>query len=116
MVYYISHLKKYEKCHRFFVLEELCEKEAYQPFVRMDEELTKLVLKKLGVDEYFLGARGDDGSRVLSELDKHKWIVKARFEHNGLRVKIPILHRIEDKFDVYFIYVGLYPKTFETSY
>ena len=116
MVYHISQLKKYEKCRRLFVLEELCEKEPYHPFVRMDEELTKLVLKKLGVDDYFLGSRGDDSEIVLKELDNYKWIVKARFEYKGLRVKIPILHKVGDKYDVYFIYVGLYPKVFEASF
>lgn len=117
MAYYISHLKKYERCHRLFMLEELTEKEAFQPFVRMDEELTKLVLRKLGVKDYYLGVRGDDKDRVLEELDKHNWFVKARFEHHGLRTKIPILHKIdENKFDVYFIYVGLYPKVYEVGY
>ena len=116
MVYHISQLKKYTRCNRFFMLEELCEKEPFNNYVRVDEELTNLVLQKLGITEYYLGKKGDDKDMVINSLDDYKWFAKARFEYNGLRVKIPILHKIEDSFDVYFIYVGLYPKAHETSF
>ena len=116
MTYRISDVKKYMRCHRLYQLELTAEKEPYQPYLRIDEEVTLLAIQKLGASEYFLGERGDDSSRLLNALDEYDWFVKARLEYKDFRVKIPILHKLESGYEIYFIYVGLYPHAFDMQY
>lgn len=114
-MYHISDIKKYKKCPRFYYLSKENEIE-YIPFLRNDEALTELVIKKLKIDNYFLGERGDEEKRVLDVIDDYEWYIKARFSYNGLRIKAPILHRVDDGFDVYFLLFALYPHEEDAEY
>ncbi len=106
---HISDIKKYRRCPRLYYLSK-DKKSVYQPYLRHDEELTKLVVAYFGIKDYYLGKMGDDPSRVLNEINDHSWYVKARFEYKGLRIKVPFLHRNGDGFDIYFVVFAPYPK------
>ena len=116
MIFRISDIKKYMRCHRLFQMELNAEKTPYQPFIRVDEEVTTLAMQKLGVLEYYSGIKGDAPTRVLEALDQYEWFVKARFEYNNLRIKVPILHKLKDGYEIYFIYVGLFPHALDMQY
>ena len=109
MMFHISDLKKYNRCKRMYCLDQFAEKRAYQPFVRLDEQVSDLAAKKLGVENAFTGTRGDDPDKALAAMDTHDWLIKARFEYDLLRVKVPFLHRHGDGWDLYFLFIGLYP-------
>ena len=47
---------------------------------------------------------------ALCALKNYEWLVKARFEYHNLRIKIPILHKTNYGYDVYFVYCGNYCK------
>lgn len=109
-MYHISDLKKYNRCPRILHLEKQGERVAFQRMVRLDDEVTALAAKKLGVTESFIGERGDDPNRALEALKQYEWLVKARFEYGGLRIKVPFLHRSSNgRFDLYFLFIGLFP-------
>ncbi len=87
------------------------EKREYRPFVRLDEEVTEIAARKLGVSNAFVGQKGDAPELALSALEQYDWLVKARFEYEQLRVKVPFLHRKGKKWDLFFLFVGLFPRT-----
>jgi len=108
-MYHISDLKKVNRCRRMYLLEQMEEKQPYQPFVRLDEEASLLAAEKLGAKEYFLGERNDPAERAMKALEEYEWLVKARFEYDRLRIKVPFLHKNGDGWDLYFMMIGLYP-------
>ncbi len=107
--YHISDLKKFNRCTRFYYNDLIEEKSEYHPFVRLDEEVTEIAAKKLHIQDCFLGKKGDDPQLAKDALEQYNWLVKARFEYDQLRVKVPFLHRHGEKWDLYFLFIGLYP-------
>ena len=109
--YHISDCKKFTRCPRLFVYSQTEEKEVYRPFVRLDEEVTDLAAKMLGVpsEGRFTGQRGDDRSLAMEALQTCDWLIKARFEARQLRIKVPFLHRTAAGWDLFFLFIGLYP-------
>lgn len=109
-MYHISDIKKYTRCPRLYVNEKNAPRREYQPFVRLDEEVTSLVAQKLKVKDYFfLGQKGDDPQKALDAMKDAEWLMKARFEYKQLRVKVPFLHKTKNGWDLYFMFIGLYP-------
>ena len=108
-VFHISDVKKYTRCPRLFVYEQHAEPREYRPFVRLDEQVTAIAAEKLGIEKCFLGQRGDVPEKALAALKEEEWLVKARFEYHDLRVKVPFLHKMEDGWMLYFLFIGLYP-------
>lgn len=110
-MYHISDVKKFTRCPRLYVNEKNAPRREYQPFVRLDEEVTSLVAEKLHIHgNFFLGQKGDDPQKALTAMQDAQWLMKARFEYKQLRVKVPFLHRAKnDTWDLYFLFIGLYP-------
>ena len=52
-MYHIADVKKYLKCPVLFYRSINNRNEEYKPYVRLDEALTLLACKKLGLSEYF---------------------------------------------------------------
>lgn len=109
-VYHISDVTRWLRCPRMFRLDHDLGKAPYQQFLRMDEKITDLAMEKLSIQSCFIGQRGDDPEKAMQALESEEWLVKARFEYHGLRVKVPFLHRTEHGWDLYFLLVGLLPK------
>ncbi|MBR4445807.1 MAG: DUF2779 domain-containing protein [Solobacterium sp.] len=109
-MYHISDCRKYIRCPHLFVYKEEAESSTYIPFVRLDESMTELVKKRLGITDCFEGKRGDEASLALQALSNSEWLVNARFEHDRLRVKMPFMHKNEEGWDLYFLFTGLFPR------
>lgn len=109
-MYHISDVKKFTRCPRLYVNEKNAPRREYQPFVRLDEEVTTLVAEKLHIKgHYFLGQKGDAPEKALQAMQECNWLMKARFEYKQLRVKVPFLHKAKNGWDLYFLFIGLYP-------
>lgn len=108
IMYHISDLKKYSKCHRLYYLDLQNKDKNYQPYLRSDESFTSLLKLRLKVDEEkcFTGKVGDDSNKFIDNLANYEWFVHARCEYGELRIKVPFLHKREDKYDIYFTYHG----------
>ena len=106
-MFHISDCKKYNRCPILYLKDQENEKSEFQQFVRLDEQITQLAVQKLKLTDYFLGERNDPKERALEALNSYEWLVKARFEYKTLRVKVPFLHRIQNAYDLYFLFVGL---------
>ncbi len=108
-MYHISDIKQFRKCPRLYYLNQI-EQPEYIQYLRNDETLTPLIKKYLGIKECFLGEQGDVKERALEALDQYEWFVKARFEYDCLRIKIPFMHKTPKGFDIYFAIGQLFPK------
>ncbi|NLC96413.1 MAG: DUF2779 domain-containing protein [Erysipelotrichaceae bacterium] len=108
-MYHISDLKKYIRCPRLFQLSFNEEGTSFNPYVRLDQEVTELARIKLNANNYFLGIVNDEPEKALNAMDNYEWIIKGRFEYKNLRVKVPFLHKNEDGWDLYFLFIGNYP-------
>ena len=115
-MFHISDCKKYNRCPILYLKDQENEKSEFQQFVRLDEQITQLAVQKLKLTDYFLGERNDPKERALEALNSYEWLVKARFEYKTLRVKVPFLHRIQNAYDLYFLFVGLYPLTTDMQF
>lgn len=110
-VFHISDCKKYTRCPRMYVLDKNAPKREFRPFVRLDEQVTEIAGKKLGVQNCFIGERGDDPEKAIAAMQSYEWLAKARFEYDRLRIKVPFMHRTEKGWDLYFLFIGLFPRT-----
>ena len=97
-MYHISDLRSYLRCKRkyFYNIDKTSE---FQAYLRSDEQILDLLKEYLNIEEAYIGVVNEDAERFFKENDKYEWFIKPRFENNGLRINIPILHRKEDKYD-----------------
>ena len=98
------------RCPKFFWNALREEVQPFQPFARLDEAITELACKKLGIEDYFLGQKNDSSELTQQKLDEGQWVVKGRFEYQHLRIKIPIVHKTDEGLDVFFVFIGNIPK------
>lgn len=118
-MYHISDYKKYKRCSRLFLLSKNeIELIRSRSFVRLDESITDLASKKLKVNQKncFIGESNDAPELALKAMNHKRWLIKARFEYDCLRVKVPFLKRRGKVWDVYFLYLGLYPHKDDISF
>ena len=115
-MFHISDCKKFSGCPRLYFNDLKDDTTEYHPFVRLDEKVSDLAIRKLGIQEYFLGSVGDEAQKALDALEKYEWLVKARFEYDSLRVKVPFLHRTNRGWDLYFLFIGIYPHTNDLAF
>ena len=114
--FHISDVKKMMRCPKFFWNALREEAQPFQPFARLDEAVTELACKKLGIEDYFLGQKNDTSEMTQQKLDAGQWVVKGRFEYQNLRIKLPIVHKTEEGLDVFFVFIGNYPKDDDVLY
>lgn len=114
-MFHISDFKRFLSCHRYYYLYQ--EKKVDRvPYIYNEDNVTSLCIKKLRIDNYYLGMKNDPASRFIENFKSYEWFVKARLEADGLRVKVPIIHKTKDGIDIYFTYYGLCPKENELDY
>ena len=109
-MYHHSDLRRFYYCPRLFWCSNREEPEAFRRYVRMDRPISDCLIDKLDIKNAFTATRGIDVSVVLDAMKNHDWILKGRFEADGLRVKIPAIHKVAAGWDVYFTYMGILPK------
>ncbi len=109
-MYHHSDLRRFYYCPRLFWSVNREEPEAFRRYVRMDRPISDCLIDKLNITHAFTATRGIDVAIVLNAMKTYDWILKGRFEADGLRVKIPAIHKAENGWDVYFTYMGNLPK------
>ena len=113
---HISDCNKFRKCVIQYVKQKNAGPSEFIPFIRLDEQVSDLVKQKLKIEDCFTGQKRDDTSLAMNAMQEYDWLVQARFEYKGLRVKVPFMHRTEDGWDVYFLLIGLFPHRDRVQY
>ncbi|RHN03234.1 DUF2779 domain-containing protein [Dielma fastidiosa] len=114
-MFHISDIKKYNRCDRYFYLNQLAPK-PYFPFATCNESTLELAKQFLNCTEYYEGKSGDAGELVLAQLDHYDTFVAARFTYQDLRVTIPFLRKQQDGYQVIFTNNQCFPKESEAAY
>ena len=114
-MYHVDDLKKFVSCPRsyFYFREQGLN---FNNFLRSDETIELLLARYLGVENYYLGLTNDSNGRFLKEKENYLWFIKTRFEAFDLRVKIPLMHKNNKGYDVYFIHKGISLKNLDLFY
>ena len=105
---HLSDLRKYERCP-ILLWRSRHETQKYLSFIHPCASMGELTIRYFGLKEFYEGKVGDDPSRALQALDTYDNLVDARFEAQGVRVRITLLRKNEQGFDVYFGYRTCYP-------
>lgn len=106
---HIADLKRYNRCPRLFWLGQQ-QGVPFTPYARFDEDIMELACQKLDVTDFFLGQANDSNEKTRQAMKEKAWLVKARFEYNDLRVKVPLMERKGKKWNLYFISTSIFPK------
>ena len=114
-MYHITDLKKFNRCPRSYYYS-LGDNSSFNHYLRSDESLILLLARFLKIEDYFRGTVGDTNGAFFDEIDKYEWFIKTRFECDGLRIKVPIMHKAEGGFDLYFVHNMTSIKDFDYTY
>ena len=104
-MFHISDIKKFLKCELIYFYSK-DDTGVFQPYLRSDESINDLLIEYLNIDDCFIGVKNDNNERFFNEKDNFEWFCHPRFIDEELRINIPFLHRVDDKYDVYFVYYG----------
>lgn len=114
-MFHISDIKKYNRCDRYFHLNHVDPK-PYFPFATCNESTLELAKKYLNCTDTYEGVSGDEGTRVLSQLEYYKLFVNARFTYQELRITIPFLRKLDEGYQVIFTNNQCWPKESDVPY
>ena len=113
---HISDLRSFRFCPRMYWLSTREKRQGFHAFISMLEPIHQMLIKKLGVTDYFVGRQGMHAEDSLNAIETHAWCFNLRFEAKGLRVKVPGIHRVEEGYDIYFTSMSTWPKIEDASY
>lgn len=115
-MFHIADVKKFRFCPRFFWLHNNGQALPRIQFVRMEEKMTELAKEKLKITSFFMGARGDGNEVFQQGFEKESWGINVRMEAKHLRIKVPLMQKTDDGYDIYFTYLGGKPKDDDVRY
>ena len=104
-MYHVSDLKRFNRCHRLYYYDPL-HQISFIPRSRSDVSLGELLCRKLNIDIYFTGNVGDPNEAFLDNIPSFEWFLYPRLDLDGFRINVPVVHKLADGFDLYFLFRG----------
>ncbi len=101
-MYHISDLKKFNACPRLYYLSDK-DGSSFNHFFKNDYSFEKLITDYFNIDKLFVGQINDKNETFLSALNDYEWFFNARLEDEYLRIKVPLLHKCNSQYNLYFI-------------
>lgn len=114
-MYHIEDLKKFMRCPRYY-FQSKDVNSSFRRYLRSDESIIELLAKYLQIKEYYRGLVGDPNERFFKERGNYQWFIKTRLQIDNLRIKIPVMHKVENGYDIYFMYNGTSIKDLDLFY
>ncbi len=111
---HISDVRKFLRCPRLYQFS-LKDNQKSFPYYNIICNIDDSIIRKLEIEEYYLGKVNEDNEGTEAALNKYKWLVKARFSYRGLRVRVPFLSHEGKNCDLYFSSMSLNPTDNETD-
>lgn len=112
-MYHISDIKKFLRCERLYYYSKNTNAN-FIPYLRSDENIINLIKSYFDIEDCFEGVRNDPEDRFKDNLDNYEWFIHPRFNDGELRINIPLVHKVNDGLDLYFIYYGTVIKELDT--
>lgn len=111
---HIGDIRKYERCEKLLWNAKRYP-QPFLAFVYYGEDTIDLAAKKLGLVNTLRGTRGDGNEVFFNNEEKYDAFLSIRFEYNDLRVRIPVMVKNGEGYDLYFTYPNCYPKESEAQ-
>ena len=102
-MYHISDIKKFLRCKLLYFYSK-DENTVFVPYLRSDDNIIELLKKYLDINDCFEGVKNDQNNHFFDNKDRYEWFIKPRFVDDELRINIPVMHKVDDKYDLYFVY------------
>ena len=102
-MYHISDIKKFLRCERLYFYGR-DEANVFRPYLRNDESITDLLKQYFNISDSYEGVRNDQPSRFIDNYEQYEWFIHPRFADGELRINIPLIHKVDGKLDLYYIY------------
>lgn len=104
-MYHISDLRQFINCPSLYFINQDNKKDEVflGQYIRNDYSLIDLLSSYFKMDNYFEGERNQNTSVFLNNIDKYEWFFNVRFDDDGMRVKVPLMHKTNKGYEVYFI-------------
>ena len=109
-----SDLKKFLRCDKYYWYSKQ-KSVPYIPFVTHNYDIYELIQEYFGLENPFVGQRGDDTSKTLEAYHEGKDLINARISYRDFRINIPCLIQKEDRKILYLVYSQCHPKASEAS-
>lgn len=110
----IADIKKVERCEKLLWLSKR-KPIPFTPFIYYQEDIYKLAKMKLNINECFDGNVGDDNDVFFQNEEKYQAFIKMRFTYKGLRIRIPLMVKVQNRYKIYFLYAACFPKESEAQ-
>lgn len=114
-MYHISDLKKFNRCPRYYFLSLAHGEDIHNQYLRSDTPVIDLFISYLGIDNYYVGKTGDSNN-CFFDNQNYSWFINTRLEDDGLRIKIPVIHKLDNSYDIYFLHHGISIKELDLFY
>ncbi len=111
---HLSDIKHFERCSRLFWLC-MHEPKPFVPFVYYNGSMNDYIQEYFSLSDYFQGQAGDDSEQALQAMEQYKVLLNARFEYQNLRVKVSMMIKQSDQWNLYFSYATCYPRESEAQ-
>lgn len=112
-MYHISDIKKFLRCERLYHYSKIVNN-VFNPYLRNDENTSELLKRYFRIDDCFTGIRNDENNHFFNEQDDHEWFFYPRFVLGELRINIPLMHKTDEGYDLYFLYYGTAVRELDT--
>lgn len=101
-MYHISDLRQFNNCPKLYYFNQNSN-DVFNQYLRNDYSLTILLAQYFGVDSYFEGQKNQNTEVFINNKEKYEWFFNVRFNDGEMRIKVPVLHKTDGSYDLYFI-------------
>lgn len=109
-----SDIKKFLRCDKYYWYSKQ-KSVSFLPFVTHNYDIYELVQEYFGLEDAFVGNRGDDPAKTIEAYKQNKSLINARISYRGLRMNIPCLIQENAKRILYLVYSHCYPRLSEAQ-
>lgn len=109
-----SDLKKFLRCDKYYWYSKQ-KSVSFLPFVTHNYDIYELLIEYFGLENIFVGHRGDDPLKAIEAYQAQKTLINARISYRDLRINVPCLVQKENKKILYLVYSHCYPKVSEVN-
>lgn len=113
-MFHLSDINKYERCEKLFWLHQH-EPIKHSPFVNYNGSMKELCIEYFMLYDPFIGEANDSCEKTMEAMKEKEALLNARFVYENLRIKIGLMLKQEEGWDLYFPYMNCFPKESEAQ-
>jgi hypothetical protein len=101
-MYHVSDVLKHHYCPKLFWHLQHNASRPRQKFIQMNTSLSEVLVRKLKVENPLIGQRSMSAEDCVNALKQGRPVINGRYEHDRLRIKVPLIIPTPDGLDLVF--------------